>query len=171
LIELRVSVSATVPNLLADYLYLRETTVVRQTIDTVKIYVSSGGHSSIYWCQQRLLSVTNHQRSGGWTIDFSVTLEFETSGCRTRLRAMRGCCHAPSGSPEFGLTTEGGARDRVGPTRSIRAAMKSEPSPPMTLRRRLFGAGPAIITPFDAVPKALTSQPLILFRRICIAAP
>ena len=29
----------TVPNLLADYLYLWETTVVRQTIDTARIYV------------------------------------------------------------------------------------------------------------------------------------
>ena len=30
-----------VPNLLADYLYLWETTVVRQTIDTARIYGSS----------------------------------------------------------------------------------------------------------------------------------
>jgi hypothetical protein len=45
---------------LADYLYFWETTVVRQTIDTARIYVSSGGHSSIYWCQQRQISVTNH---------------------------------------------------------------------------------------------------------------
>jgi hypothetical protein len=56
----------TVPNLLADYLYLWETTVVRQAIDTARIYVLSGGHSSISWCQQRLLSVTNHQRFGVW---------------------------------------------------------------------------------------------------------
>ena len=54
---------------------------------------------------------------------------------------------------------------------AIRAAMKSQPGPPMTLGRRLSGAGPAVTTTFDAGPKALTSQPLILFRRTCIAAP
>ena len=42
------------PNLLADYLYLWETTVVRQAIETARVSVSSGGHSSSYWSQQRL---------------------------------------------------------------------------------------------------------------------
>jgi hypothetical protein len=40
-------------NLLAHYLYLWETTVVRQAIETAWISASSGGHSSSYWCQQR----------------------------------------------------------------------------------------------------------------------
>ena len=40
------------PNLLADYLYLWETTAVRQAIETARTSVSSGGHSSS-WCQQR----------------------------------------------------------------------------------------------------------------------
>jgi hypothetical protein len=41
------------PNLLAHYLYLGETTVVPQAIETVRTSVSSGGQSSSYWCQQR----------------------------------------------------------------------------------------------------------------------
>src|SRR5215472_8654999 len=41
------------PNLLAHNLYLGETTVVRQAIETARTSVSSGGHSSSYWCQQR----------------------------------------------------------------------------------------------------------------------
>ena len=44
------------PNLLADYLYLWETTVVRQAIETARASASSGGHSSSYWCQQRQLA-------------------------------------------------------------------------------------------------------------------
>jgi ribosomal 50S subunit-recycling heat shock protein len=48
------------PNLLAHYLYLGETTVVRQAIETARTSVSSGGHSSSYWCQQR-----HHISSGG----------------------------------------------------------------------------------------------------------
>ena len=39
------------PNLLADYLYLWETTAVRQAIETARTSVSSGDSSS-YWCQQ-----------------------------------------------------------------------------------------------------------------------
>ena len=41
---------------MADYLYLWETTAVRQTIETARTSVSSGGHSSSYWCQQRQLA-------------------------------------------------------------------------------------------------------------------
>src|SRR5215472_8149199 len=40
------------PNLLADYLYLRQTAVVKQAIDTARTSVPSGGHSSSYLCQQ-----------------------------------------------------------------------------------------------------------------------
>jgi hypothetical protein len=40
------------PNLLADYLYLRQTAVVKQAIDTARTSVLSGGHSSSYLCQQ-----------------------------------------------------------------------------------------------------------------------
>src|ERR1700737_5312387 len=32
--------------------------------------------------------------------------EDRAASAKTRLRAMRGCCHSPSGSPEFGLTVE-----------------------------------------------------------------
>ena len=39
------------PNLLAHYLYLGETTLVQQAIETARTSVSSGGHSSSYWCQ------------------------------------------------------------------------------------------------------------------------
>jgi hypothetical protein len=39
------------PNLLADYLYLRQTAVVKQAIDTARTSVPSGGHSSSYLCQ------------------------------------------------------------------------------------------------------------------------
>jgi hypothetical protein len=41
---------------LADYLYLWETTAVRQAIEAARTSVSSGGHSSSYWCQQRKLA-------------------------------------------------------------------------------------------------------------------
>jgi len=41
------------PKLLADYLYLWGTTVVRQAIETARAGVSSGGYSSSYWCQPR----------------------------------------------------------------------------------------------------------------------
>jgi hypothetical protein len=63
--------------------------------------------------------------------------------------------------------------DRVGADRAncIAVALPRERKPAgLTLGRRLSGGGPAI-TPFDAAPKALTSQPLILLRRTCIAAP
>src|SRR5215831_18117872 len=40
------------PNLLADYLYLRQTAVVKQAIDTARTSVPSGEHSSSYLCQQ-----------------------------------------------------------------------------------------------------------------------
>ena len=40
------------PNPLAHYLYLWETTVVQQAIETAWISASSGGRSSSYWCQQ-----------------------------------------------------------------------------------------------------------------------
>jgi hypothetical protein len=40
------------PNLLAHYLYLWGTTVVQQAIETEWIFVSLGGLSSSYWCQQ-----------------------------------------------------------------------------------------------------------------------
>ena len=40
------------PNLSADYLYLRQTAVVKQAIDTARTSVPSGGHSSSYLCQQ-----------------------------------------------------------------------------------------------------------------------
>jgi hypothetical protein len=40
------------PNLLAGYLYLRQTAVVKQAIDTARTSVPSGGHSSSYLCQQ-----------------------------------------------------------------------------------------------------------------------
>jgi len=71
--------------------------------------------------------------------------------------------------PDRAMGAAAGTEQPAWPTRSTRAAM--QPGPPMTLGRRLSGAGPAVTTPFDAVPKALTSQPLILFRRTCIAAP
>jgi hypothetical protein len=51
------------PNLLAHYLDLWETTVVRQTIETARASVSSGGHSSSYWCQQRQLAVVGQPDS------------------------------------------------------------------------------------------------------------
>src|ERR1700745_2747391 len=50
------------PNLLADYLYLWETTVARQAIETARTSVSSGGHSSSYWCQQRQLAGTERAK-------------------------------------------------------------------------------------------------------------
>ena len=34
--------------------------------------------------------------------------EGRAASAKTRLRAMRGCCHVPSGSPEFGLTSKWG---------------------------------------------------------------
>jgi hypothetical protein len=40
------------PNLLADYLYLRQTAVVKQAVETARTSVSLGGHSSSYLCQQ-----------------------------------------------------------------------------------------------------------------------
>jgi catalase len=41
------------PNLLAHYLYLWETTVVRQAIETARASVSSGAHSSSYGTHRR----------------------------------------------------------------------------------------------------------------------
>src|SRR5215471_18193711 len=40
-------------NLLAPYRYVGETTLERQAIETARTSVSSVGHSSSYWCQQR----------------------------------------------------------------------------------------------------------------------
>src|SRR6516165_10891221 len=40
------------PNLLVQYPYMREPSVLRQAVETAWISVSSGGHSSSYWCQQ-----------------------------------------------------------------------------------------------------------------------
>jgi len=44
----REALERNAPNLWADYLYLWETTVVRQAIETATTSVSSGGHSSSY---------------------------------------------------------------------------------------------------------------------------
>src|ERR1700747_2146596 len=55
----REALERNAPNLLADYLYLWETTVVRQAIETATTSVSSGGHSSSYRCQQRQLVETS----------------------------------------------------------------------------------------------------------------
>jgi len=52
------------PNLLADYLYLWETTVVRQAIETARASASSGRHSSSYWCQQRQLAARSASARG-----------------------------------------------------------------------------------------------------------
>jgi hypothetical protein len=41
------------PNLSAHYLYRSGATVVRQAIEPARASVSSGGHSSSYWCQHR----------------------------------------------------------------------------------------------------------------------
>jgi hypothetical protein len=48
----REALERSVPNLLAHYFYLCETTVVRQAIETARTSALSGGHSSRYWCQQ-----------------------------------------------------------------------------------------------------------------------
>src|SRR5262252_5699099 len=40
------------PNLSADYLYPRQTAVVKQATETARNSVPSGGHSSSYLCQQ-----------------------------------------------------------------------------------------------------------------------
>jgi|SRR5215469_10707150 len=52
------------PNLLADYLYLRQTAVVKQAIDTARTSVPSGGHSSSYLCQQDSVFAAQDRRFG-----------------------------------------------------------------------------------------------------------
>ena len=61
----RKALERNAPNLLADYLYLWETTAVRQAIETARTSVSSGGHSSSYWCQQRQLAL---RLGEGWSL-------------------------------------------------------------------------------------------------------
>ena len=55
----REALERNAPNLLADYLYLWEITVVRQAIETATTSVSSGGDSSSYRDQQRQLVETS----------------------------------------------------------------------------------------------------------------
>ena len=83
------------PNLLADYLYLWETTAVRQAIETARTSVSSGGHSSSYWCQQRQLAASCR------------------SGAGTRARALDGGNRAPSAAGSQRASRQGG-RSRAG---------------------------------------------------------
>ena len=49
----REALERNAPNLLAHYLYLWETTVVQQAIETARASVSSGAHSSSYWTHRR----------------------------------------------------------------------------------------------------------------------
>jgi hypothetical protein len=66
---------------LVDYLYLRQTAVVKQAVETARTSVSLGGNSSSYWCQQdgvflplktgnpmnsRALSAFRHHVTGLW---------------------------------------------------------------------------------------------------------
>ena len=89
------------PNLLAHYLYLGETTLVQQAIETARTSVSTGGHSSSYWCQQR-----HHISSGGadqarahgrlapsWKVHSNTRLARSegTLSCPRR----RECCRSP----------------------------------------------------------------------------
>src|SRR5262252_6028334 len=52
------------PNLLADYLYLQQTAVVKQAIDTARTSVPSGGHSSSYLCHQDSVFAAQDRRLG-----------------------------------------------------------------------------------------------------------
>jgi len=75
------------PNLLADYLYLWETTVVRQAVETARTSASSGGHSSSYWCQQRQLAARSASPGAWVTGASSVNLRHEALR-----RGPRGIC-------------------------------------------------------------------------------
>ena len=77
------------PNLLADYLYLWETTVVRQAIETARASASSGGHSSSYWCQQRQLAARSASPGAQRHLQNALTVKAVRPFCRNRGETAR----------------------------------------------------------------------------------
>ena len=80
------------PNLSADYLYPRQTAVVKQATETARNSVPSGGHSSSYLCQQDSVFAARDR--------FPVR-----EALRTRLRAFSWFPSPPSSLSSGGLLT------------------------------------------------------------------
>jgi len=74
------------PNLLAHYFYLWEPTVVQQAIETAWTSVSSGGHSSRYWCQQD--SVFARIKSRGWALGSGHESRFSQKRNSARIQSV-----------------------------------------------------------------------------------
>src|SRR5882762_586334 len=53
--------------------------------------------------------------------------EDRAASAKTRLRAMRGCCHSPSGSPEFGLTSKCGKLLQILASRKASGSSRASP--------------------------------------------
>jgi hypothetical protein len=61
---------------LADYLYLRQTAVVKQAVETARTSVPLGGHSSSYLCQQDSIFAAQDRSDGSNRINGAVGRSF-----------------------------------------------------------------------------------------------